>query len=97
MLSGLSLLGLTTSGDANIASRYTLISIAAVILGGASFVGGRVFAVGAVLGAITLTLAASFLTFMRISPDWQVGAQGLILVTVLALRAILARGKESAP
>ncbi|MDX7951219.1 ABC transporter permease [Lichenihabitans sp. Uapishka_5] len=97
LLSGLSLLGLTTSGDANIASRYTLISIASVILGGASFVGGRVFPVGAVLGAMTLTLAASFLTFMRISPDWQVGAQGLILIAVLAIRAVLARGKEAAP
>lgn len=97
VLSGLSLLGLTTSGDANIATRYTLISIASVILGGASFVGGRVFPIGAVLGAITLTLAASFLTFMRISPDWQVGAQGIILVTVLALRAILTRGTEVTP
>ena len=97
VLSGLSLLGLTTSGDANIASRYTLISIAAVILGGASFVGGRVFPAGAVIGAVTLTLASSFLTFMRISPDWQVGAQGLILVAVLALRAVLARGRETAP
>ena len=95
-LAGLSLLGLTTSGDANIASRYTLVSIASVILGGASFTGGRVFPVGAVLGAMTLTLAASFLTFMRISPDWQIGAQGLILIAVLALRALLTRWKETA-
>ena len=95
-LSGLSLLGLTTSGDANIASRYTLISIASVILGGASFVGGRVFPIGAVLGAMTLTLAASFLTFLRISPDWQIGAQGFILVGVLALRAALTLARESA-
>ncbi|MCP6756164.1 hypothetical protein NL533_31550, partial [Klebsiella pneumoniae] len=39
ILSGLSLVGLTTSADANIASRYTLLSIAAVILGGGEFVG----------------------------------------------------------
>ena len=95
-MSGLSLLGLTTSGDANLASRYTLISIAAVILGGASFVGGRVFPTGAVLGAMTLTLAASFLTFLRISPDWQIGAQGFILVGVLALRAALTLARETA-
>ena len=95
-VAGLLLLGLTTSGDANIASRYTLLSIASVILGGASFTGGRVFPVGAVLGAVTLTLAASFLTFMRISPDWQIGAQGFILIGVLALRALLSRAKETA-
>ena len=94
-MSGLSLLGLTTSGDANIASRYTLISIASVILGGGSFVGGRVFPIGAVIGAMTLTLASSFLTFMRLNPDWQIGAQGIILVGVLALRALLTRGREA--
>ncbi|MBV9652998.1 MAG: ABC transporter permease [Acetobacteraceae bacterium] len=95
-ISGLCLLGLTTSGDANLASRYTLVSIASVILGGGSFIGGRVFPVGAVLGAMTLTLAASFLTFMRINADWQIGAQGFILVAVLALRAMLSRGREAA-
>jgi ribose transport system permease protein len=94
MLSGLSLIGLTTSADANIALRYTLLSIAGVILGGGEFVGGRVSPVGAVIGAITLTLAASFLSFLRISPDWQIGAQGAILILVLALRALINRAEE---
>ena len=58
VLAGLALLGLTTSADANIALRYTLLSIAGVILGGGEFVGGRVSPVGAVIGALTLTLAA---------------------------------------
>jgi ribose transport system permease protein len=89
VLSGLCLLGLTTSADANLALRYTLMSIAAVILGGGEFTGGRVSVIGAVLGAITLTLAASFLAFMNISPDWQVGVQGGILIIVLSLRVLL--------
>jgi ribose transport system permease protein len=92
VMSGLSLLGLTTSADANLALRYTLLSIAAVILGGGEFVGGRVSVVGAVLGAITLTLAASFLAFLNISSDWQVGMQGAILIVVLSLRVLLQRG-----
>ena len=86
ILSGIALVGLTTSADANIALRYTLLSIAGVILGGGEFVGGRVSPVGAVIGALTLTLAGSFLSFMRISPDWQIGAQGAILIIVLGLR-----------
>jgi ribose transport system permease protein len=86
ILAGMALVGLTTSGDANIALRYTLLSIAGVILGGGEFVGGRVSAVGAVVGALTLTLAGSLLTFMSVPPDWQVGAQGAILILVLALR-----------
>lgn len=86
---GLALVGLTTSGDANIALRYTLLSIAGVILGGGEFTGGRISPVGAVIGAMTLTLAASFLSFLRLDPDWQIGAQGLILIIVLALRVVI--------
>jgi ribose transport system permease protein len=90
--SGLTLLGLATSADANIALRYTLLSVAGVILGGGEFVGGRVSAIGAVLGAITLTLASSFLSFLQIAPEWQIGLQGMILIAVLSLRLVF-RGK----
>ncbi len=88
---GICLVGLTTSADANIALRYTLLSIAGVILGGGEFTGGRISPIGAVIGALTLTLAGSFLSFLRISPDWQIGAQGAILIIVLALRLLLNR------
>lgn len=91
VLSGVCLVGLTTSADANIALRYTLLSIAGVILGGGEFVGGRVSPIGAVIGALTLTLAGSFLSFLKISPDWQIGAQGAILIVVLGLRLLLNR------
>jgi ribose transport system permease protein len=96
VLAGVTLVGLTTSADANIALRYTLLSIAGVILGGGEFTGGRVSAVGAVIGALTLTLASSFLTFLRLSPDWQIGAQGAILIAVLAIRLVLNRWERRA-
>jgi ribose transport system permease protein len=89
VFSGLALVGLATSADASIGKGYTLFSIAGVILGGGEFVGGRVSPIGAVIGALTLTLAGSLLNFMRISPDWQVGAQGAILIIVLAARALI--------
>jgi ribose transport system permease protein len=88
---GISLVGLMTSADATIALRYTLLSIAGVILGGGEFTGGRVSAIGAVVGALTLLLAGSFLTFLKVSPDWQIGAQGMILIVILALRVMLAQ------
>ena len=93
-LSGLALIGITTSGDANIGSGYTLLAIAGVILGGGEFVGGRVSPIGAVMGALTLTLASSsLLTFMQVPPDWQVAANGAILIIVLAARALINRRK----
>jgi ribose transport system permease protein len=92
VLSGLALIGNTTSADANIGNGYTLLSIAGVILGGGEFVGGRVSPIGAVIGALTLALAAnSLLQFMHIPPDWQVAANGAILIIVLAARALLTR------
>jgi ribose transport system permease protein len=92
VLSGLALIGNTTSADANIGNGYTLLSIAGVILGGGEFVGGRVSPIGAVIGALTLALAASpLLTFMRVPPDWAVGANGIILIVVLAARTFIGR------
>jgi len=92
VLSGMTLVGITTAGDANIGNGYTLLAIAGVILGGGEFVGGRVSPIGAVLGALTLALAASpLLTFMKIPPDWQVAANGIILIVVLAARVLISR------
>ncbi|TPM30088.1 ABC transporter permease [Mesorhizobium sp. B2-3-4] len=92
VLSGMALIGITTSADANIGNGYTLLAIAGVILGGGEFVGGRVSPIGAVIGALTLALAASpLLTFMHIPPDWQVAANGAILIIVLAARVLISR------
>lgn len=96
VLAGMALVGLTTAADANIATRYTLLSIAGAILGGSEFVGGRVSPIGAVIGALTLTLTIPFLTFLRLNPDFQIGAQGAILILVLALRAIINRAEARA-
>ncbi|MCQ0987502.1 ABC transporter permease [Jiella marina] len=94
VMSGMILVGTTTSADANIALRYTLFSIAGVILGGGEFTGGRVSPIGAILGALTLALVGSLLSFLRISPEWQIGAQGIILIVVLALRSLVNRLEE---
>ena len=92
VFSGMALIGNTTSADANIGNGYTLLSIAGVILGGGEFVGGRVSPIGAVIGALTLALAASpLLTFMHIPPDWAAAANGVILIVVLAARALIGR------
>ena len=96
VLAGMALIGLTTSADANLGNGYTLLAIAGTILGGGEFVGGRVSPIGAVIGAMTLTLAGSLLNFMHISPDWQVAAQGGILILVLAARVLINRAGAAA-
>jgi ribose transport system permease protein len=47
------------------------------------------------VGALTMALAASpLLTFMSIPPDWQVAANGAILIVVLAARALVSRRED---
>jgi ribose transport system permease protein len=92
VLAGLALVGLTTSADATIGNGYTLLAIAGVILGGSEFTGGRVSPTGAVIGALTLSLASSsLLTFLHVPPDWQIAANGMILILVLTARMLVGR------
>lgn len=93
-LAGIALTGLTTSGDPNVAPAYTLLGVGAVILGGGSFNGGVVSPVGTVIGALTLSLAGSLLSFLQVPPTWQIGAQGGILFLVLAGRVLLSEKKS---
>jgi ribose/xylose/arabinose/galactoside ABC-type transport system permease subunit len=91
VLAGLALTGLNTTGDANVGTAYTLLSIAAVIIGGGEFFGGVVSPVGAVIGSLVMLLTGSLLSFINVSTDWQLSVQGLILIAVLAGRTVLQR------
>jgi ribose transport system permease protein len=93
-LAGLTLTGLTTSGDPNVAPAYTLLGVGAVILGGGAFTGGIVSPVGTVIGALTLALAGSLLSFLQVPPTWQIGAQGAILFLVLAGRVLFSEHRS---
>ena len=86
VIAGLVITGNITSGDSTVSASYTLLAIAAVILGGGEFIGGRISAAGAVLGATTLSLLASFLTLVNIPSNYQVGLDGVMLLGVLLLR-----------
>jgi ribose/xylose/arabinose/galactoside ABC-type transport system permease subunit len=91
LIAGLVLTGLNTTGDANFGAPYTLLSIAAVIVGGGEFFGGVVAPVGAVIGAFIMLLTGSLLSFMNVSTDWQLSVQGAILILVLGTRALQRR------
>ena len=88
ILAGLALTGMNTSGDANVGTQYTLISIAAVIVGGGEFFGGIVSPAGAMIGAAIMLLTGSLLSFLNVSTDWQLSVQGGLLILVLGLRVL---------
>jgi ribose transport system permease protein len=94
ILSGFALTGITASGDPNASAQYTLLAIAAVILGGGAFAGGRAVPFGVVIGALSMSLIGTLLALQNVASSYQAGAQGLVLIIVLAGRAVTRRLEE---
>jgi ribose transport system permease protein len=90
-LAGLYLSAVTSTGDPNAGTDYTLTSIAAVVLGGVSLFGGKGSALGSMAGALVLTLMVNGLFLAGVNPWLQDFFQGLILILALAVNAGLAR------
>jgi len=91
VLAGITLAAEIGGGDVNAVPGYTLTTIAAVILGGGMFTGGRVVAWGTLFGAVTLGLLTVLLTLLNLSSNLQPAVQGLIVIAVLAGRLIVER------
>jgi ribose transport system ATP-binding protein len=70
-------------GDPNVALDYTLTSIAAAVLGGASLAGGRGSFVGAVIGGLFLTEIINIVPFLGLQSSWaQMLVGGLTLLAL---------------
>jgi ribose transport system ATP-binding protein len=93
MAAGLCLTGVNTASDINAASSYTLLSVAAVVMGGCDLVGGRIEPVGVLFAAVTLSLLGTLLGFMRLSSDDIAAVQGFILIGIVVLRTVWARAR----
>lgn len=88
-VSGLLLTAMTLSGDASATSggTYTLSSIAAVVIGGTSLMGGAGGAIGSIFGAFVLRTVGDLLFVFDIQPLVQPLIQGLILLGAVSLGA----------
>ena len=89
-IGGLFLTFFTYSGQASSASAgtYTLLSIAAVVLGGVSLFGGRGSAIGAIFGAFAFRAIGDLMFVFDFDALWQPLFQGVILLLFVSIGAI---------
>lgn len=82
---GIMLLGYTSSVFLNLASDYTLPSVAAVIIGGTLASGGVGGYTGSAIGAVVLTVLTALLTTIDMPEAWRTIINGVVLVGLLAV------------
>ena len=71
------------SAQTNTAAGFELQTVAASVVGGVSISGGVGTVPGVLLGALLLGIIQNSLTLIRISPFWQLAAQGLLILTAV--------------
>lgn len=87
-LGGLSLTASTGIGTP-VPGPYTLMSVAAVVLGGVSLAGGRGGVFGPIVGVVVLQLIRTDMTFLRMNTNLAVVSQGVILIGVVMVGSFI--------
>ena len=95
MLTGLfaALGGLALTASTGIATPvpgpYTLLSVAAVVLGGVSLAGGRGGVFGPIVAVMILQLIRTDMTFLNVNTNLAVVLQGVILIGVVMIGSLI--------
>jgi ribose transport system permease protein len=74
-----------SANGAQLGLAYELDAIAAVILGGTSFVGGIGTIIGTLIGALIIAVLSNGLILMNVSEIWQFIIKGLVIIGAVAL------------
>jgi ribose transport system permease protein len=92
-LGGLALTAASGIGDPHAGDIYTLNSVAAVVLGGVSLLGGVGGLVGPIAAAFVLTLVKTILIIKGVDQNWAQVAQGALVVLVMMVGGLALRQK----
>ena len=82
------------SAQGDTASGYELTVIAACVLGGVNIAGGSGKISGLILGSILIGILNNALPLINVSPFWQMGIQGSIILIAVVLNALVKRGVD---
>lgn len=75
---------------------YTLASVAAIVLGGVSLAGGRGGLFGVIVAVLVLRLVRTDLTLLGIDPNYTTVIEGLVMVVVVMVGAVVALRRRRA-
>jgi ribose transport system ATP-binding protein len=95
LIAGLSLTAINTASDINSGGPFTLLSIAAVVMGGCALLGGVISPIGVVVGSLTLSLIGALLGTLGVSTDYNAAVQGGLLLLILVLRMAVDRREDA--
>ena len=84
-------MGKGNAGSPTSGALAELDAIAAVIIGGASFLGGRGSVVNAITGALVIAVMRNGLNLLGIEPSWQYMATGAVIVIAVELDVVRGR------
>jgi ribose transport system permease protein len=87
-LAALCLVGQTATGDARSGQGFMLNSVAAAIIGGIAFSGGKGNYIGAVIGGIILGMLINIIYFANITSFYQELMKGVIIIVALLFGAV---------
>jgi ribose/xylose/arabinose/galactoside ABC-type transport system permease subunit len=87
-IAGLVLAGYVGYADQWIGRGYELTSIAAPIIGGASFAGGRGGIGGTVVGVLLMTVLLNLVLLLNLPVQYQLVLNGLVIVVAVALYSV---------
>jgi ribose transport system ATP-binding protein len=88
VIGGMAMTAAAAGSDINATASYTLLTVAAVVIGGSELIGGVVSSFGTVIGAITLSLVGALVGFLRLNSSWVTAVQGGLLIGILAVRLL---------
>jgi ribose transport system permease protein len=84
-LAGMLLLAMNGQGYVGIGDPYLLSSIAAVVLGGTSILGGRGSYLGTIAGSVLLVTMTALITVINASEGWRSVILGCLILGLLPL------------
>jgi ribose transport system permease protein len=86
----------TTGIGTPVPGNYTLLGVAAIVLGGVSLAGGRGGVAGPILAVFILALVQTDMTLLNIPPNLATVLQGAILIGVVMFGSVVAMRKTRA-